>query len=100
MTLIDQASGKATEAAPTVAIYRKSERGIVCKVIEQTDAEIPAGWVDSPYTVGWDGESAILVANVHDEIDPDTAPQSPVDPVDPVDPEAPEAPATKKGKGK
>lgn len=68
MSLIDQASGREAALEPAVAIYRKSSRGIVCKVIPLTVGfVVPEGWEATPTDAGREGDEPILRANADDE---------------------------------
>jgi hypothetical protein len=68
MSLIDQATGQEAAVEPAVAIYRKSARGIVCKVVPLTHGfVVPEGWEATPTAAGRDGDEPILQANCDDE---------------------------------
>lgn len=66
MTLIDQATNEQVAVELAVAIYRRSARGLVCKVVPLTEGfVVPEGWTDTP--AGREGDEPILQATVDDE---------------------------------
>ena len=69
MTLMDQAADRSAEpVTPTVLVYRKTDRGIVYKALEQTtDFTPPAGWSETPYELGWHESLPLLAAIASDE---------------------------------
>lgn len=68
MSLIDQATGQEAAVEPAVAVYRKSSRGIVCKVVPLTHGfVVPEGWEATPTAAGREGDEPILQATVDDE---------------------------------
>lgn len=66
MTLIDQATNEQAVFELAVAIYRRSARGLVCKVVPLTEGfVVPEGWTDTP--VGRVDDEPILQAAPEDE---------------------------------
>ena len=66
MTLIDQATNEQVAVELAVAIYRRSARGLVCKVVPLTEGfVVPEGWADTP--AGRVDDEPILQANTDDE---------------------------------
>lgn len=72
MTLIDQATNEQVAVELAVAIYRRSARGLVCKVVPLTEGfVVPEGWADTP--AGRVDDEEILQATPEDE--PPAAPK-------------------------
>lgn len=66
MSLIDQATREVAAPEPTVAVYRRSARGLVCKVLPLTDGfAVPEGWEATP--PDRNGDEPILTATSDDE---------------------------------
>ena len=66
MTLIDQATNEQVAVELAVAIYRRSARGLVCKVVPLTEGfVVPEGWASTP--AGRVDDEPILQANEDDE---------------------------------
>jgi hypothetical protein len=66
MSLIDQAANEQPVFELAVAIYRRSARGLVCKVVPLTEGfVVPEGWMDTP--AGRVDDEEILQATPEDE---------------------------------